>query len=90
MKVNFRFFGSLAREAGRQKVVEFDEGTTLAEAVEEVFKVYKLGKLHLTDEHSTLGYVKVFHNGKVADGRSILHDGDEVSFYPPISGGETD
>ena len=87
MKVNVRFFGSLARKAGRRVVIDLDEGVTLAEAVEDIFRRYKLGKLRLVDEHSTLGYVKVFLNGKIADGKSILRDGDEIAFYPPISGG---
>ncbi|MCD6530001.1 MoaD/ThiS family protein [Candidatus Bathyarchaeota archaeon] len=87
MKVYVRFFGSLTRQAGRQRVMEFREGVTVADAVEEIFRTLKLGKLRLTDERSTLGYVKVFHNGKIADGKSILRDGDEIAFYPPISGG---
>jgi len=53
----------------------------------DIFRTLKLGKLRLTDERSTLGYVKIFHNGKIADGKSILRDGDEIAFYPPISGG---
>jgi len=87
MKVYVKFFGFLARQAGRNRVMEFKQGITVADAVEDIFRTLKLGKLRLTDEHSTLGYVKVFHNGKIADGKSILRDGDEIAFYPPISGG---
>ncbi|RJS82601.1 MoaD/ThiS family protein [Candidatus Bathyarchaeota archaeon] len=87
MEVYVKFFSSLARQAGRQRIMEFKEGITLADAVEDIFRTLKLGKLRLIDERSTLSYVKVFHNGKIADGKSVLRDGDETAFYPPISGG---
>lgn len=87
MIIKVRFSGPLARKAGREKVTEFSEGITLAEAVEKIFETCGLGKLRLVDEHSTLGYVKVFLNGKIADGKMVLHDSDEIAFYMPVSGG---
>ena len=64
MKVYVKFFGSLTRQAGRQRIMGFEEGVTLADAVVDIFRTLKLGKLRLIDERSTLSYVKVFHNAR--------------------------
>jgi MoaD family protein len=87
IKVKVKFFGFLARMVGKDHVLEFDEGITLADAIEKIFRLYNVGNFRLANEYSPIGYVKVFLNGKIASRKDVLHDGDEITLYPPISGG---
>lgn len=87
MKVKVRFYGSFARIAGRSGVVKIREGSTLAKAVERIFETYHLGRIRLQKGTSLIGYVRIFVNDEVGDADRVIQEGDEITIYPPISGG---
>ena len=87
MKVKVRFYGAFARAAGKEHEVKLEEGITVSEAIKNIFKRFNLGKIDFRDERSIMGYVRIFVNGEYARASKVLHDGDEITVYPPISGG---
>lgn len=88
MRVQLRFVGSLARKAGRNKVVlELPDSITLIEALKKIFKTYKLGVLDSDLNELISGYVQIYVNGRIPRMDYVLQEGDEISFLPPIAGG---
>jgi molybdopterin converting factor small subunit len=87
MRVKARFFGPLAAKSGEEVEVELPENARLADAVECIFKRLGLGQLNLQQGDSLRGFMAVLINGKAFDRDAAVKDGDEISFYPPVSGG---
>jgi molybdopterin converting factor small subunit len=87
MKVKTRFFGPLAARLGKELEVELPEDIRLADAVESIFKRFGLGQLCIQEGSALRGFITVFINGKAFDRDATVKDGDEISFYPPVSGG---
>ncbi len=82
MKITLKLFGSLREAAGvASRSVELAEGTSVAELRAWLAKqnplVEKLGDR-----------LAVSVNLEIADPDTILHDGDEVAFLPPVAGGD--
>jgi molybdopterin converting factor small subunit len=87
MKVRARFFGPLAAKFGKEVEVELHENIRLADAVESIFKRLGMGQLNVQEGDALRGFMTVLINGKAFDRDATVKDGDEISFYPPVSGG---
>lgn len=78
MRVRLRFFAALREEMGARAEREVASGT-------------RVGALWraLVDEHPALARVQVRFavNAEYVGGSHRLADGDEVAFFPPVSGG---
>lgn len=82
MKVSVRFFALYRERAGTsQTEVELPDGSTPEELLVRLRSEY--ASLPLTDS------VLIAVNSEYASPQAPLHDGDEVAFIPPVSGGVT-
>ena len=81
MHVNVRLFATLRQLAGwAQQVLELPDGATVAAALAEIDRLYP----QITITKRTI-YVAV--NQEYARSEQMLHEGDEVAIFPPVSGG---
>ena len=87
MKVKVRFVGSLARRFGKEEYLDFRGHTTLGEALDHIFKTKGLGGLGERRQRSLSGYAQVFLNGRRVEMDTLLKEGDEITFFPVITGG---
>jgi molybdopterin synthase catalytic subunit len=82
LKVSVRFFALYRERAGvSQTEVELPEGATPNELL-----------IQLRSEYSSLPMsdsVLIAVNSEYARPEAPLHEGDEVAFIPPVSGGQT-
>jgi molybdopterin converting factor subunit 1 len=81
MNIQVRLFATLRQQAGwAQQRFELPDGATLADALAAV-------------DHAVPGLnlpkrtVYVAVNQEYAKGVQVLHEGDEVAIFPPVSGG---
>jgi molybdopterin synthase catalytic subunit len=82
LKVSVRFFALYRERAGTsQTEVELPDGSTSEELLVRLRSEY--ASLPLTDS------VLIAVNSEYASPQAPLHDGDEVAFIPPVSGGVT-
>lgn len=82
MQIRVRLFASLREAAGWGEAVrEVPDGSTVADLL-----------AALGQEHPWLalfvGRVYAAVNHRYVPGETVLHDGDEVALFPPVSGGE--
>ena len=81
MKVSVRFFAFYRERAGvSQTEVELPEGATPEELLVRLRSTYT--SLPLSDS------VLIAVNSEYVSPGAPLHEGDEVAFIPPVSGGE--
>ena len=81
MQIRVRLFATLRQLAGwAQQTLELSEGATVADALAELDRRYP----QLTVTTRTI-YVAV--NQEYAKTTQLLHAGDEVALFPPVSGG---
>jgi sulfur-carrier protein len=81
MQIHVRLFATLRQLAGwPQQALEVPEGATVADALAELDRRYP----QLTVTTRTI-YVAV--NQEYAKGTQVLHPGDELALFPPVSGG---
>ena len=83
MQVRARFFAAHRERAGIDRVsVDVPEGTTVLGLVELVAKRFpELGPM--------LGTTRYAVNREYASPTTVLQNGDEVAFIPPVAGGES-
>ncbi|HEV7643442.1 MAG TPA: MoaD/ThiS family protein [Pyrinomonadaceae bacterium] len=82
IKVNVLFFGAAAELTGkRNEEIAFPAGVNAAGARESVLAAYPL----LGERYR--GSLLFSLNEEYADGGEVLKDGDELAFFPPVSGG---
>ena len=74
IKVTVRLFATLRQGRFKEQVFNYDEGTTVADVIEQ-----------LNIPHKELGIV--FQNGKHTELRQTLRDMDILSIFPPVGGG---
>ena len=81
MRVRVQFFSYLRELAGCPHIsMELPDGHRIADLLERLYTLHPpLASLHA----STLIAVGVEYQGR----SYVLHDGDEVSLFPPVSGG---
>ena len=81
MRVKVQFFARLRELAGRS---EYDCDVPAGSSVADVWRV-------MTDRHAALqpfgGAISCAHNTDFARMTAPVHEGDEVAFLPPVSGG---
>ncbi len=81
MLIRVRLFATLRQLAGwAHQTVDLPEGATVAEALAELDRRYP----QLTVTTRTI-YVAV--NQEYAKNTQLLHAGDELALFPPVSGG---
>jgi molybdopterin synthase sulfur carrier subunit len=83
MKIQVRYFASLREALGAQETVEVDAGVTLGALRN---RLIARGGEHarcLARERA----VRSALNQTIADDSAPLHDGAEVAFFPPVTGG---
>jgi molybdopterin converting factor subunit 1 len=81
MTINILYFAHFGDLAGRQtEELELADRTS----VKELAALLGARDRRLAD---LLGYGRVSVNAEWATGDVVLHDGDEVAFMPPMSGG---
>ena len=81
MQIRVRLFATLRQLAGwAQQTIELPEGATVADALAELDRQFP----QLTVTTRTI-YVAV--NQEYAKTTQLLHAGDELALFPPVSGG---
>ena len=79
MKIKVKFFSLLREEFGAaEKVVEIEDGSRVSDIAE--FVGIESGRIED-------GSVMAALNFEYCDADAVLKDGDEVAFFPPVSGG---
>lgn len=80
MKINIRYFGQFRDFTGkREETLEVEEGISVEEMREKVRRMYP--KIAAKDE------VLVAVNGNFGPLDQVIKAGDDVAFFPPVSGG---
>ena len=74
IKVTVRLFATLRQGRFKEQVLDYEEGTTVADVIEQ-----------LNVPHKELGIV--FLNGKHSELQQTLRDKDILSIFPPVGGG---
>lgn len=75
MRITVKLFASLREELGCDEFeVNFGEGTTISEVFEHYFNRPPRG-------------IRFAQNQHYVSGKTILSDGDEIAFLPPLGGG---
>lgn len=74
------FFGALKEIFGSSEMMELREGTDVAH-------LKGLFEMRVTGRDALMRSIAVAVNQGYARAEDILHDGDEVAFLPPVSGG---
>ncbi|WP_020561072.1 molybdopterin converting factor subunit 1 [Thiofilum flexile] len=77
MSIKVLFFGSLKEQINKAQVlVDYVEPLTAAQLWQQV-----------TGKEAIPNTVRVAVNQSYSDASTILHEGDEVAFFPPVTGG---
>lgn len=82
MQVRVRLFATLRQQAGwKEKMIELPAETTIAGLVEQLVQSHPALPLAGRTLYAAVNmeYARFDH---------VLVDGDEVAFFPPVSGGE--
>ena len=81
MKIHLLLFGSLRESVGESRLeVELSEGATLADV-----RAWLAARSDLVDKLGDRLAASI--NMEVADLSDVVEDGDEVAFFPPVTGG---
>ncbi len=81
MRITVELFGRAASQSGlRELILDLPDGSTLRDAAEAVVREH--AALHWIPEIS-----RPARNLEYAQWDDALADGDEISFIPPVSGG---
>lgn len=81
MKVVVKFFGKHKEIVGIDSMeVEIEKGKNVEHLFEALCKKFP----HLRD---TKNYTIISVNNHYASFKEILHDGDNIAFFPPVGGG---
>ncbi len=74
MKVKVKLFATLIDGRFKENYFEVEDGVDI---------YYLLNKFNLTHDEVTI----IFINGRHADYNTLIEDGDDIAFFPPIGGG---
>jgi molybdopterin synthase sulfur carrier subunit len=83
MKVQVRYFASLREALGTQETIDVDAGSTLGALRDQLIARGGEHARCLARERA----VRSAMNQTMADDSAPLHDGAEVAFFPPVTGG---
>ena len=85
MKINLRFFASVRELVGAgQEVLELDQ---LKATVGEVRTLLLARGGNWTEALAEGRALRMAHNQLMCDAATVVADGDEVAFFPPVTGG---
>lgn len=83
MKVTVRYFASLREALGTQESIDVASGSTLGDLREQL--------IARSDAHARVlargRAVRCALNQAMSDESSVIADGAEVAFFPPVTGG---
>ena len=81
MSIKVLYFASLREEIGRRgDTVDYPSQDSSSMSVEQLW-------VNSTGQHSFPDYLLVAVNQEYTNPQAILSDGDEVAFFPPVTGG---
>lgn len=80
--IRVKFFSLYSDIAGKEDHLVFDKEVSIRELVRKILEKYP-GLSELFERVKPL----ILVNGSPINGDQVLHDGDEVAFLPPASGG---
>lgn len=83
MKIRLRFFASLREALGSQEQLELPEGSRVADARNQLIARGAPFDTSLA-RHKAL---RAALNQTLCDESAALADGDELAFFPPVTGG---
>jgi molybdopterin synthase sulfur carrier subunit len=80
MTITVKFFASLREEIGRSEIrLPINEPLTVAQVWAKA-----------CDDLPLRDYILMAVNMEYVDQKALVHDGDEVAFFPPVTGGRAD
>lgn len=83
MKIQLRFFASLREQLGAQGSLELPEGASVGQARDAL-----IGRGAPFDAALARGRaLRAALNQTLCDEAALLHEGDELAFFPPVTGG---
>jgi molybdopterin synthase sulfur carrier subunit len=83
MKVQVRYFASLREALGAQQAIEMPAGSTLG-ALREALAA---GSVRHAEALARGRAVRCAQDQRMCDEATLLVDGAEVAFFPPVTGG---
>jgi len=83
MKVNLRFFASLRESLGPNGQLELPEGSRVGDARDQLIARGAPFESGLARHRALRAAV----NQVLSDEDAVLADGDELAFFPPVTGG---
>lgn len=88
MKLNVRYFAALREALGTGETLDWAEGEGLATPCVGAFRAWLISRSSLHAELLAAGRaVRVAVDHTIAFDGSLLRDGAEVAFFPPVTGG---
>jgi sulfur-carrier protein len=83
MKITLRFFASLREALGAVEVLEVSEGCTIAQLRADLCG---RGEPHASALAAGRA-LRCARNQTLCDEQQVLSEGDELAFFPPVTGG---
>lgn len=83
MKVHLRYFASLREALGSGEAIEVADGTTVGALREQLIQRSAAHAAALARGRA----VRAALDQVLCDEAAVLHDGAEVAFFPPVTGG---
>jgi len=92
MKIRVRFFSEFGKLLGSEVMVDAKEGSVLSELIANVSGKNQKGYDAIFDKNGSIKeFVVLTRNGRHIDmreaGKTIVEEGDDITVFPPISGG---